>query len=979
VNRGLWQKITETFDAALEYPPGERESYLERACGSDKTLFCEVVRLLAEFEKAGDFIEQPLVESRQSVTAGALIGKRYRIEALLGRGGMGEVYRAQDEFMNERVALKVLRSELTGDRGIIHRFQREVQLARKVTHRNVCRVFDAGVHTDGDQSVYFFTMQLLEGETLAAHIRRVGPIPRNEAFPLAQQMAEGLSAAHQAGVIHRDFKSANVILCDGKALITDFGLARLEPGKGNPVAVGTITANSQIAGTIAYMSPEQLCGGEMTAASDIYSFGVVLFEVATARLPFDDRHIIQSAMQRASDSTLNVRALAPTIDPRWASVIKRCLQRDPSKRFQSALEAATELQPNLWRPPMPNWTRRQWNIGVVAGLSAAGLSAAGVALISTVSRFHSQNARLPEGADALLSPITNSTGDARFDGITELFRNQLSQSVHLNLIDSAKVAGELRQMGKPENTADPAAIREAAWRLNAGLALYGEVSRIGTDYVLNIEIEARGPQPDRPRAKPHNSWTASDPDALMRTIGDASIWVRETVGESPASVTSFDRLPADTTTPSWQALSYYARGQNFFMHQDYDPALLEFESALRADPKFTLAALRRADLLVSRGRQAEGFPQYRAAIHMLDERPVTRAEELNARGIFAFDSGDVEASDKYFRTWSAEYPSDWKPSYYRIIGLILEGYARQALQMLAALRRRMPDFGDLYAQTIAALLVLGETAQARTFVPQLRKWNGAERGDLREGFVRFREGDCLGYLSILHSIQRSQNWRAASDAMLNEAMLYIDASLPDAITSHIDDFLSAHSGAETVPEQASLRAVQAWTEMRIGQIRSSISHARQALELEPGPLIVAVAGTVFARGREGTLARRALEFSGGMLDIRLYAIAYHRIAGELANASGNQELAIREFRAAAALEPRIAHRQYLMEALPVGPERLALCLNAVRIPWQALRPPPMHSLGSLGFAVPVVNSTSGIDEPFARKFAVSSRQLENAS
>lgn len=533
-------------------------------------------------------------------------------------------------------------------------------------------------------------------------------------------------------------------------------------------------------------------------------------------------------------------------------------------------------------------------------------------------------------------------------------------------------------MGKPENTANPAAIREAAWRLNAALSLYGDVSRIGADYVLNVEIETRGPQPDRPRAKPHNSWTASDADALMRTIGDASVWVRETVGESAASVTSFDRLPADATTPSWQALSYYARGQNFFLHQNYEPALLEFESALRADPQFTLAALRRADLLVSRGRQAEGFPQYRAAIRMLDERPVTRAEELNARGIFAFDSGDIEASDKYFRTWSAEYPFDWKPPYYRIIGLILNGYASQALRILADLRRRMPDFGDLYAQTIAALLVLGQTAQARSFVPLLRKWNGAERGDLREGFVRFREGDCLGYLSILRSIQRSQSWRAAADAMLHEAMLYVDAGLPDTIPARIDAFLSGHSGAETVPEQASLRAVQAWAEMRSGHVQRAVSHAREALELESGPLIVAVAGTVFARCRASQLARGAVELSSRMLDLHLYAIAYHRIAGELAKASGDQELAIREFRTAAALEPKIAHCQYLIEALPPGSERLALCLNAVRIPWQALRPPPMHSLGSLEFAVPMVNSAPGIDEPFAKKFAASSRQLENA-
>ena len=973
MTRERWKQVTETFDEALECPPHAREAYLERVCTGDHSLLSEVSRLLAEFEKAGDFLERPLATPGQAVSGGDLIAGRYRIEVLLGRGGMGEVYRAHDEFIKERVALKTLRTELSGNPGIIRRFQREVQLARKVTSASVCRVFEVGVHTLHDRPLHFFTMQLLEGETLAARIRRTGPLSKDEAFPLIAQMAEGLHAAHQVGIIHRDFKSSNVILFHGNAIVTDFGLARFEPVEGSLETASNLSENVQLAGTIAYMSPEQLSGGEVTAASDIYSFGIVLFEMATGKLPFDDRRIIQSVMQRAADFAPNVRAMAPKIEPQWATAITRCLQRDPSKRFSSAGEVAIHLNSSRWRPPMVNWTRRQWTQTALA----AGVSAAGVALIPILSRFYLQDAKLPEGSEALLSPITNSTGDARFDGITELFRSQLSQSVHLSLIEDGKLGDILKQMGKAKDPPEPAAVREAAWRSNAALWITGTVSRVAADYALNVQVEIRGSQPDNPRVKSLGSFSASDPAALMRSVREASTWVRETIGESASSISSFDRLPADTTTPSWEALAAYARGQRFFMQQDFEPAILEFEGALRTDTGFTLAALRRADLLVSQNRQAEGFAQWKAAIAMLDKRPVTRAEELYARGMFAKDSGDPEAADRYFRTWSAEYPFDWRAPFYRVGALCMNGHANQALDLLKELRNRMPEYGDIYPQMIACHLILGHTEEARALVPEVRKRNRPERADLREAYIRFREADCTGCLEVLRSVERSTTYRrGAADAMVQEGLLLIDAGYPETAAANVEAFLRSGSWVETVPEQRLLRVVQAWGEMLAGRTKTAIEHARQAIEGETGPLAIALTGTIFARLGAAGMADRALRTCAGLLDIPLYRIAHYRILGEQARSVGKTETAVTMFRSAAALEPSIAHRQYLAEVLPEGSaERMQLCLNIVRIPWQILRPPPIHHIGALRLAVPVVNASTGVNEPFARKFAESSRKL----
>jgi serine/threonine protein kinase len=313
-----------------------------------------------------------------SLAPGELVLQRYLIGKLLGRGGMGEVYEAYDQFLKETVALKTLRADRAGGDDDIRRFQREIQIARKVTHPNVCRVFEVGVHEPASgPSVRFFTMELLNGESLSARIRRKGKLSPAEAFPLAAQMADGLQAAHAAGIVHTDFKSANVILVPGRhgerAVITDFGLARSAPPQLPDGETVTMSGAGHIAGTVAYMSPEQLSGGVITPASDIYSFGVVLFEMAAGTLPFDERHVIQSAMQRASGE-VDIRTLCPDIDPRWESAISRCLQRQPANRFASAEDLAAWFRPHQGWSAFRYWTRRDW---IRSGAATAGVLAIG--------------------------------------------------------------------------------------------------------------------------------------------------------------------------------------------------------------------------------------------------------------------------------------------------------------------------------------------------------------------------------------------------------------------------------------------------------------------------------------------------------------------------------------------------------------------------------------------------------------------------
>jgi len=288
-----------------------------------------------------------------------LLAGRFKVIRFVARGGMGEVYEAQDEELNERVAVKTARFENAQTAHEIERFRREIQLARKVTHPNVCRTFDVFRHgvsssSDSRSQILIVSMELLCGETLAKRIRDRGRFQTSEALPLVEQLCAGLAAAHRVGVIHRDFKSSNVMLVKSpasasggeqpqsetsRAVITDFGLAHAEEVEG-----GTLTRLGDIVGTPAYMAPEQIDGGAITPATDIYALGVVIYEMLTGLLPFSADTPLATAMKRLNQIAPSPRLHIPDLDPRWESAVARCLERTPERRFASTDDVARALR-----------------------------------------------------------------------------------------------------------------------------------------------------------------------------------------------------------------------------------------------------------------------------------------------------------------------------------------------------------------------------------------------------------------------------------------------------------------------------------------------------------------------------------------------------------------------------------------------------------------------------------------------------------
>jgi serine/threonine protein kinase len=313
---------------------------------------CDVCqRLLAEATRAIDVDPEPQsgrVCWNTVFQSNALVGKRYRIMRLVARGGMGEVYEAFDTTLRERVALKTVASTACDSVRAVQHLKAEVQLARRITHPNVCRIFDFGTHVmePVGAEINFLVMELVEGECLGKRLRRTGALPLNLAQAIARQLLLGLNAAHQAGILHRDFKSENVILRTDRngvvnAVILDFGLAKALNESGNLVT--TQDPSQAMVGTFGYMAPEQIEGQPLTRASDIYALGVVWFEMLTGRLPFEGGSPAASAIARLHRDAEPPSSVNPDV-PEWLDdIILRCLSRKPKSRYAGAQQVLEAL------------------------------------------------------------------------------------------------------------------------------------------------------------------------------------------------------------------------------------------------------------------------------------------------------------------------------------------------------------------------------------------------------------------------------------------------------------------------------------------------------------------------------------------------------------------------------------------------------------------------------------------------------------
>jgi len=347
VSTERWERVQQLVEAALALPESERSAHVESTAPHDVALRDEVLSLLAA--PAVDTIPTPwlaaiVADTPSRFAAGGRVADRYRIERLLGEGGMGEVYEAFDEELSITVALKTLR--LTGrTEAALPRLKLEGLLARAIWHPGVCRVFDVAVHDDADGATCFLAMELLHGPTLAERLRESGRLPPDVVRQLAEPIAAGLAAAHEAGVAHLDLKPANIMLVSDsegeRPVVTDFGMARFAtPAESSESDSGS----GAVAGTPAYMAPEQVRGETAGPAADIYAFGILLLEMLTGAPPFLGKSSLDTALKRLIEAPPLPSSRVPGLDPIWDAVIGRCLALEPERRFARATDVIEALQ-----------------------------------------------------------------------------------------------------------------------------------------------------------------------------------------------------------------------------------------------------------------------------------------------------------------------------------------------------------------------------------------------------------------------------------------------------------------------------------------------------------------------------------------------------------------------------------------------------------------------------------------------------------
>ena len=396
-----WDLVKDLYEAALECDSTQLADFLQRNT-TDEIVRTEVRRLLAEHDNAGSFLSTaPLVDyllppqqPENRFVPGEVLAERFRIVGFIAAGGMGEVYEAEDLTLKENLAIKTIRPEVLLQKNTLARFKQEVHLARKVTHPNICRVFDLFWHKrndcEGEINVIFVSMELLRGETLSERIQRAGRFTAQEAIPLIDQIALGLEAAHRAGVVHRDLKPGNVILVPDReepqirCVITDFGLA-LRTGVDANKSLD-LTETHGVLGTPAYMAPEQIEGKKVTKLADIYALGLIIYEMVTGVHAFAADSPLASAAKRLSDPPVSPRRFAPELSNVWEQTIIRCLQRNPNARYSSAMEVAKALSEKTQEPlnalPVPVSSRYGRRLARIALISALLL-----AVLGTIYQF----------------------------------------------------------------------------------------------------------------------------------------------------------------------------------------------------------------------------------------------------------------------------------------------------------------------------------------------------------------------------------------------------------------------------------------------------------------------------------------------------------------------------------------------------------------------------------------------------------------
>lgn len=659
-----------------------------------------------DLHPTGGFAPEPDREGTRFRPGTLLLG-RFRIVRLLGAGGMGEVYEAEDLELREQIAVKTIRLSHASDTSMLDRLRKEVQLGRRVSHPNVCRLFDVfrvTLPSTPDQpsiDCAIVTMELLRGQTLADHIRDEGPMSLDAALPLAQQIAEGLQAAHEAGVVHRDLKSANVFLAQEggttRAVITDFGLATTVANEG---ANWELSITGAVIGTLAYMSPEQLRGEPATPRSDIYAFGIVLYEMVSGVLPFRALTPMAAALKRVNERPEDLRRHLPDVSIPWHDTIHRCLALEPEKRFANARDVAAALTAT------PSWTSLpavRWTATILAMAAIVTASLTYVRFLKRTTAV-STTVSSPKAA-----PVTHTRPSVALFGFNNVLQapqfayistalaqglgSELAMNEQLRIVSGEEVARIKQELALTAvDTLAPDTLRKVRESLGSDYIVLGSYLAQGTPGKGLLRVDFR--VQDTRSGETVQAWRQEGTEAdLLNLIAESGASARQRLGLGEPTVPSTALASAKLGLPnSNDAQRLYAEGIDALRGHDATLARDLFERTVRQEPDFALARVGLSMAWAVLGYDTQAKDEAAAARQLA--RGLRREQQTWIDGMYHETTRDWPKAIEAFSSLVKEYPDE--PDYVVRLAEAQTSGGRpgDALATIATVRKNAAPFAN---------------------------------------------------------------------------------------------------------------------------------------------------------------------------------------------------------------------------------------------------------------------------------------------